>query len=65
MTESAAWHHDWTSTSVIIGAQLSGVSESGETRERVRRRAQARLNRPADRANQAFPAEILAGASSY
>ena len=62
MTESAAWDHDWTNTSVIIGAQLSRVSESGETRERVRRWARARLDRPAD---DAFLAEILAGESSY
>jgi hypothetical protein len=62
MTESAAWDHDWTTTSVTIGAQLSGVSESRETRERIRRWARARLDRPAD---DAFLAEILAGESSY
>jgi hypothetical protein len=62
LTESAAWDHDWTNTSVIIGADLS---ESRETRERVRRWARARLDAAADPANQAFLAEILAGESSY
>ena len=59
LTESAAWDHDWTNTSVVIGADLS---ESRETRERVRRWARARLDRPA---NDAFLAELLAGESSY
>ena len=59
MTESAAWDRDWTNTSVIVGAE---VSESRESRERVRRWARARLDRPAD---DAFLAEILAGESSY
>ncbi len=59
LTESAAWGHDWTSTSVIIGAD---VDESRETRERVRRWARARLDGPAE---DAFLAEILAGESSY
>jgi hypothetical protein len=52
-------------TSVIIGAQLSGATEARETRERVRRWAGARLDRPADPENQAFLAEILAGESAY
>lgn len=58
ITESAAWQHEWTNTPVIIGADLS---ESRETRERVRRWARARLDRPADPEHQA----ILAGESSY
>jgi hypothetical protein len=37
VTKSAAWDHDWPATSVIVGAQLSGVIETRETRERVRR----------------------------
>ena len=57
LTESAAWDHDWTETSVIIGAD---VCESRETRERVRRWARARLDRPPD---DAFLAEILAAES--
>jgi hypothetical protein len=59
ITESAAWGHDWPATSVIIGAD---VSESSETRERVRRWARGRLDRPAA---DAYLAEILAAESSY
>jgi hypothetical protein len=44
---------------VIIGAD---VTESRETRERVRRWARVRLDQPP---NDAFLAEILAGESSY
>jgi hypothetical protein len=62
MTESAAWDHDWSGTSVIIGVQASGVSETRETRERVRRWVRARLDRPGD---DAFLAEILASESAY
>jgi len=62
VTESAAWDHDWSATSVIIGAQVSGVIETRETRERVRRWARARLDRPA---SDAFLAEILAAESDY
>lgn len=62
ITESAAWDQDWTATSVIIGAE---TVESPETRERVRRWARARLDRPADPENQAFLAEILAAESAY
>ncbi|HWF30543.1 MAG TPA: hypothetical protein VG327_19630 [Mycobacterium sp.] len=62
MAESAAWDHDWPATSVIIGAQVSGVTETRETRERVRRWVRARLDRPGD---DAFLAEILASESAY
>ena len=62
LTESAAWDQDWTNASVTIGAQ---VAESPEMRERVRRWARARLDRPTDPASQAFLAEILAGESAY
>ncbi|OBA58717.1 hypothetical protein A5647_19870 [Mycobacterium sp. 1100029.7] len=59
MTESAAWDHDWTDTTVIVGADST---ESRETRDRIRRWALARLDRPpAD----AFLAEILASESTY
>lgn len=60
MTESAAWDHDWTATSVTVGADVAG--EARETRERVRRWARARLDRPGD---DAFLAEILAAESAY
>lgn len=59
LTESAAWDHDWSTTSVLVGAE---TTESPETRERVRRWARARLDRPAD---DAFLAEILAAESAY
>ncbi|MGO9383408.1 MAG: hypothetical protein ACLP4W_15305 [Mycobacterium sp.] len=62
VTESAAWDHDWSATSLIIGAQISGVTETSETRVRVRRWARARLDRPAD---DAFLAEVLAAESDY
>jgi len=62
LTESAAWDHDWAATSVIIGAQVSGVAETRETRERVRRWVRTRLDRPGD---DAFLAEILASESAY
>jgi hypothetical protein len=62
LTESAAWDHSWTNTSVIIGAD---VDESRETRERVRRWARRRLSAAADPETQAFLAEILASESSY
>ncbi|OMC54399.1 hypothetical protein A5745_20135 [Mycobacterium sp. IS-2888] len=60
MTESAAWDHDWTATSVTVGADAS--AETRETRERVRRWARTRLDRPGD---DAFLAEILAAESAY
>jgi hypothetical protein len=59
MTESAAWDHDWPRTAVTIGVD---VDETLDTRERVRRFARARLDRPAD---DAFLAEILAAESDY
>jgi hypothetical protein len=62
VTESMAWDHDWSATSVIIGAPASGATETRETRERVRRWARARLGRPGD---DAFLAEILAAESDY
>jgi hypothetical protein len=62
MTESAAWDHDWAATSANVGAPISGAAESPETRERVRRWARARLDRPAD---DAFLAEVLAAESAY
>ncbi len=59
LTESAAWDHDWSVTSVLVGAE---TTESPETRDRVRRWARARLDRPAD---DAYLAEILAAESAY
>ncbi len=62
VTESAAWDHDWSVTSVAVGAPLLEAAESPEARERVRRWARSRLDRPAD---DAFLAEIMAAESSY
>lgn len=59
VTESAAWNHDWPTTSVVIGADLA---ESRLTRDRIRSWARARLDRPPD---DAFLAEILAAESAY
>lgn len=59
MTESAAWDHDWRSTTVTVGV---GLDESPQSRKRIRDFARARLNRPAD---DAFLAEILAAESDY
>jgi hypothetical protein len=59
MTEAVAWNHDWSATSVIIGAE---TAESREIRERVRRWARARLDMPPP---DAFLAEILASESAY
>jgi hypothetical protein len=59
MTESAAWDHDWRTTTVTIGAD---VEESRQTRERIRGFARARLAQPT---SDAFLAEILAAESNY
>lgn len=59
VTESAAWDHDWSATSVVVGAE---TPESAETRERVRGWARARLDLPP---RDAFLAEILASESAY
>lgn len=59
LTESAAWDHDWSVTSVVVGTD---TPESAETRERVRGWARARLDLPP---RDAFLAEILASESAY
>jgi hypothetical protein len=59
VTETAAWDHDWRTTTVTIGAD---IQESPQTRERIRDFARARLNQPA---SDAFLAEILAAESDY
>jgi hypothetical protein len=59
LPESVAWDHDWSATSVLIGAD---ATESPETRERVRRWARSRLDLPPQ---DAFLAEILAAESAY
>ncbi len=60
VTESAAWARDWSATSVTVGAAVG--DEPPDVRERARRWARARMDRPAD---DAFLAEVLAAESSY
>ena len=62
VTESTAWGHDWSATSVIIGAEVPEATETREIRERVRRWARARLDRPP---TDVFLAEVLAAESDY
>lgn len=60
VTEAAAWDHDWSAAcKVVVGSQ---TSETREARERIRRWARARLDRPP---NDAFLAEVLAAESDY
>jgi hypothetical protein len=59
VAESAAWDHDWRTTTVTIGAD---VQESPQTRERIRDFVRARLRAPA---GDAFLAEVLAAESDY
>jgi hypothetical protein len=56
---AAAWDHDWSGTTVIVGAE---TAEAAEARERVRRVARARLAEPGP---EAYLAEILAAESDY
>ena len=62
LTEQVAWDHDWPATAVIIGVQISDVTESRDTRDRVRSLARLRMDHPGD---DAFLAEILASESAY
>ena len=62
LTEPAAWNHDWSATSVLVGSEVSEATETPQARERVRRWARARLDRPGD---DAFLAEIVAAESDY
>jgi hypothetical protein len=59
ISESAAWGHDWRSTTLSIGAD---AAEAPQTRARVRDFARLRLAAPAA---DAFLAEVLAAESDY
>lgn len=59
VTETQAWGHDWTDTTVTVGAR-SGEPEA--VRDRVRRYVRARLAAPGP---DAFLAEILAAEADY
>ncbi|OKH83765.1 hypothetical protein EB75_07535 [Mycobacterium sp. ST-F2] len=59
VTETQAWGHDWTGTTVTVGAE---TGETEAVRDRIRRYVRARLAAPgAD----AFLAEILAAEADY
>lgn len=59
VAEMTAWGHDWTATTVTVGAS---TGESAQTRRRGRDFARARLSHPPQ---DAFLAEILAAESDY
>jgi hypothetical protein len=59
MTETQAWAHDWSTTSVTVGVP---VEETLETRDRVRSFAHRRLSEPGP---DAFLVEILAAEADY
>lgn len=59
VTETQAWGHDWTGTTVTVG---SAASETEAVRDRVRRYVRARLATPGP---DAFLAEVLAAEADY
>lgn len=62
LAEGPAWNHDWSTTTVRVGADLPEPVEAAEIRQRIRAFARRRLASPgAD----AFLAEILAAESDY
>lgn len=62
MTETAAWDHRWPASTVTVGVESPGPGESPEIRERIRRFARNRLQRPG---SDAYLAEIVAAESDY
>jgi hypothetical protein len=62
VTESAAWDHDWRSTAVTVGVEVTESVDAAQTRERIRDFARARLRGPA---GDAFLVEVLAAESDY
>jgi hypothetical protein len=62
LAEGPAWNHDWSTTTVKVGADLPEPAEATETRQRIRAFARRRLSSPgAD----AFLTEMLAAESDY
>ena len=59
ISESAAWGHDWRTTTLTIGAD---AEESAQTRDRIRDFARSRLASPRPTL---ILAEILAAESDY
>lgn len=62
LAESPAWNHDWTTTSVRIGADVPEAADAAEIRERIRAFARRRLAAPG---SDAYLAEVLAAESDY
>ena len=62
MTEDQAWGHDWSATTISVGADIAVPSDAADTRNRLRDFARARLARPGP---DAFLAEVLASESDY
>jgi hypothetical protein len=62
MTEDQAWGHDWSATTVTVGADVPAGDDASAIRDRVRAFARARL---ADPGPDAFLAEVLAAESDY
>ena len=60
--EVQAWNHDWTTTTVSVGADVGDSEAGADVRRRLRDFARARLARPAA---DAFLAESLAAESDY
>ncbi|WP_029115658.1 hypothetical protein [Mycobacterium sp. URHB0044] len=62
VTETQAWDHDWSATTVTVGADVDASDDAARTRDRVRAFARSRLAQPGP---DAFLAEILAAESDY
>lgn len=62
LTETQAWDHDWSQTTVVIGPEVADTVEAQGIRSRMRDFARRRLAQPgAD----AFLAEVVAAESDY
>lgn len=62
LSDGTAWNHDWSTTTVRVGADLPESAEATETRQRIRAFARRRLASPG---TDAYLAEILAAESDY
>jgi hypothetical protein len=62
LAEGPAWNHDWSTTTVAVGADVQESAEAAETRQRIRAFARRRLAAPGE---DAFLAETLAAESDY
>lgn len=62
LAEGPAWNHDWSATTVSVGADVAESADAAEIRERMRTFARRRLASPGD---DAYLAEIVAAESDY